>query len=86
MEPDTLEDVKLPMGEVIRALQTRPGTALYTAVQEAVRLTNAAPGDVDATRAVVVLSDGEATAGICLDELVDDVIARGCHRYLLRRR
>ena len=41
-------------------------TALYDAVERAIEITDAATGDEGATRAVVVLSDGAATAGRCL--------------------
>ena len=46
------------------------GTALYDAIFRAVRLTDGAEGDPRATRAVVVLSDGEANEGRCLHEIV----------------
>ena len=50
---------------------TGGGTPLYDAVKKAAEITSTAPGDADATRAVVVLSDGEDTLGrTCLDELV----------------
>ncbi len=43
--------------------------------RRAIALTDAAAGDPRATRAVVVLSDGAATAGGCLDARLDDVHA-----------
>jgi hypothetical protein len=46
------------------------GTALYDAVSRGIQLTDDAAGDAGATRAVVVLSDGEATEGGCLSDLV----------------
>jgi Ca-activated chloride channel family protein len=71
-EPGLLRDVRLELGDEIKNLKTEStGTALYSAVQAAVQLTAAAPGEPDTTRAVVVLSDGEANAGLCLHELVE---------------
>jgi hypothetical protein len=43
---------------------------LFTAVQRGVQLSDEAVGDPQATRAVVVLSDGEATEGACLNEVI----------------
>ena len=45
-------------------------TALYTAIEEAIRMTDEAPADPDATRGVVVLTDGRATSGLPLHSLI----------------
>jgi Ca-activated chloride channel family protein len=45
-------------------------TALYTALQDAIRMTDDAPADADATRGVVVLTDGKANLGVTLDRVV----------------
>jgi Ca-activated chloride channel homolog len=46
-------------------------TALYDAVKDAIKMSDAAPGGPDAIRAVVVLTDGQANAG---STRLDDVI------------
>ena len=69
--PAPLGESKFDISEAIVAMEADGSTALYDAVAQAVELTDAATGPPGATRAVVVLSDGQATEGeMCLHELV----------------
>jgi Ca-activated chloride channel family protein len=59
-----------PLGETqfeierqVRALQAVGGTGLYDAIAEAIKMVDDAPGDPEAIRGVVVLTDGEANFG-----------------------
>jgi Mg-chelatase subunit ChlD len=71
IEPAPLRTVQGEMTDAIEQMEPNGATALYDAVKRGIELTDAAPGDDGATRAVVVLSDGAATAGdACLDDLV----------------
>lgn len=55
----------------IRATQARGETALYDAVRKGVQITDGAEGPVDAIRAVVVLTDGQANKGATeLDNII----------------
>ncbi len=68
--PAPLRQSRYDIADAIFAMEANGSTALYDAVQRAVELTDRAEGDPRATRAVVVLSDGEATDGRCLDTIV----------------
>ena len=68
--PAPLEQSKYDISEAVNEMEAVGNTALYDAVRRAVELTDQAPGDAGTTRAVVVLSDGAATAGGPLDQLV----------------
>jgi Mg-chelatase subunit ChlD len=69
--PRPLDEAKFKVSGAIDEMAAKGKTALYDAIVRAVELTDAAPGPPDATRAVVVLSDGAATAGeACLDDIV----------------
>jgi Ca-activated chloride channel family protein len=70
MEPAAIQDAKYDIADAISAMTADGGTALFDAVARAVTLTDEATGDPAATRAVVVLSDGEATEGRCLSDVV----------------
>ena len=55
----------------IDRLRPQGGTALYDAIRRGVEMTDAAPGDADAIRGVVVLTDGGANRGtVWLNDLV----------------
>jgi Ca-activated chloride channel family protein len=56
--------------EAAKRMRADGATELYTALQEAIRMTDEAPADPDATRGVVVLTDGRATGGVRLDRIV----------------
>jgi hypothetical protein len=58
---------------------TRPGvgSVLYDAIHEAVRMTDAAPAEVNAIRGVVVLAGIEPTAGRSLEDLIELVTRDG---------
>jgi Ca-activated chloride channel family protein len=70
LAPAPLDEAQLTIADAIYSMEARGETALYDAVKRGVELTDEAAGDDRATRAVVVLSDGEATAGRCLDTIV----------------
>jgi hypothetical protein len=59
----TLAESKFRLSEGIAALNASGGTALYEAIKAAIEVSDAAAGPPDAIRAVVVLTDGKATAG-----------------------
>lgn len=56
--------------EAAKRMRANGGTALYGAIQEAIRMTDDAEADLDATRGVVVLTDGKATGGVPLHNIV----------------
>ena len=70
IEPQPLRLAKYDIVDAIAEMNAAGGTALYDAVAHAVAITDSAAGDPRATRAVVVLSDGAATEGGCLDDIV----------------
>jgi Ca-activated chloride channel family protein len=49
--------------EQIKSLKARGETALYDAIKAGIEMTDQAPGDSDAIRAVVVITDGRANRG-----------------------
>lgn len=70
IDPAPLVDAKFPLADRVRRLSAIGETALYDAVQRGIEMVDAGDGDV--TRAVVVLSDGQATAGqLKLDDLIE---------------
>jgi Ca-activated chloride channel family protein len=54
---------RFEIANAVQAMRAGGATALYDAIQAAVEMTDAAPGDEDAIRGVVVLTDGIATGG-----------------------
>jgi hypothetical protein len=68
--PAPLRTIGPTIAASVDELHAQGNTALYDAVRHGIELTDGAQGDEGATRAVVVLSDGEATAGSRLDELI----------------
>lgn len=68
--PAPIADAKYVVADAVEQMQAVGATALYDAVDRGVRITDAAAGDPRSTRAVVVLSDGAATSGSCLDAIV----------------
>jgi Ca-activated chloride channel homolog len=68
--PAPIQSSKYDVADAIDAMSAHGSTALYDAVAHAVAITDTAPGDPRATRAVVVLSDGAATSGRCLSDVV----------------
>jgi Ca-activated chloride channel homolog len=71
LPPRPLEESKFAVARAVEEMQPGGATALYDAVRRGIELTDATPGDPRTTRAVVVLSDGAATAGGCLHELLE---------------
>ena len=68
--PQPLGTSKFAIADTIVQMKARGSTALYTGIKRGVELTDRAVGDSDTTRAVVVLSDGEAKTGAELDDIV----------------
>jgi Ca-activated chloride channel family protein len=68
--PSPIQESKYKIADAIIGMRAKGETALFDAVQRAVALTDGVAGDPRATRAVVVLSDGAATAGTCLHTIV----------------
>jgi len=69
--PGPLDTTKFQIGQAVEAMEASGGTALYDAVALGVQLSDRDDADPDATRAVVVLSDGVANKGRCLDRIVE---------------
>lgn len=70
IKPQPLRLSKYDIADEINQMSAKGSTALYDAVSRAVSITDSVAGDPRATRAVVVLSDGKASAGMCLHDLV----------------
>ena len=68
--PSPIQESKYEIADAIHAMSAKGETALFDAVRRAIALTDSVAGDPRATRAVVVLSDGAATAGTCLHAVV----------------
>jgi Ca-activated chloride channel homolog len=71
VRPAPISESKYDIADVVGRMQATGGTALYDAVGRGIEMSDAAPGDERASRAVVVLSDGAATEGMCLADIVD---------------
>ena len=57
--------------EAVQKMRARGETALYDAIKRGIEMTDAAVGDEEAIRAVVVLTDGRANEGLTrLDDLI----------------
>jgi Ca-activated chloride channel family protein len=54
---------RFKIANAVKGLRAQGGTALYDAIKTAVKMTDAATGDKDAIRGVVVLTDGQANEG-----------------------
>ena len=67
-----LENNKWDVQDAVHEMRARGETALYEAIKAAIEMTADAPGEEDAIRAVVVLTDG--LANICQTQL-DHIIA-----------
>ena len=70
MRPQTLADSKLEIADLIRSMEAKGNTALFDAIATGIAISDEAPGSEDTTRAVVVLSDGQANTGRCLSDIV----------------
>jgi Ca-activated chloride channel homolog len=63
---------KYSLDSAVQKMRVQGQTALYDAVKKAIEMTDAAPGDPNAIRGVVVLTDGRANTGVTgLDSLVE---------------
>jgi hypothetical protein len=58
-----LRESRFPIADAVGRMQATGETALYDAIKAGVELTDAAPGEATAIRALVVLTDGQANAG-----------------------
>ena len=65
-----LAENRFGMADAAQEMRARGSTALYSAIKAGVEMTDAAPGDPDAIRGVVVLTDGWANEGQRLDALI----------------
>ena len=65
-----IADNRFAIASAAQRMQATGNTALYTAIRDAVRMTDEAEADPDATRGVVVLTDGEANRGAALHDVV----------------
>ncbi|HLF07906.1 MAG TPA: VWA domain-containing protein [Dehalococcoidia bacterium] len=73
VEVAPLLENRFKIADAIQAMRANGNTALYDAIIEGVRMTDAAPGDPDAIRGVVVMTDGQANRGQNLHALVNMV-------------
>ena len=58
-----LVENRFDVADAVEAARANGSTALYDAIEAGIQLTDAAEGDEDAIRAVVVLTDGQANEG-----------------------
>jgi Ca-activated chloride channel family protein len=58
-----LPENRVRIAGAVQGMRARGGGALYDAIKAAVEMTDRAPAEPDAIRAVVVLTDGQATRG-----------------------
>ena len=68
--PAPIREAKFGVADAVDGLDAGGSTALYDGVARGIELSSATVGDERTTRAVVVLSDGEASRGRCLHEIV----------------
>lgn len=69
--PGPIDTIKFDIADAVDGMHASGDTALFSAIAQASELTANTDGDEDALRAVVVLSDGEATSGRCLDTVIE---------------
>ena len=63
---------RFEIGDAVAGLRARGGSVLYDAILAAIEMTDAAQGDPNAIRAVIVLTDGGVNGGnTCLDDLIE---------------
>ena len=63
IEVAPLAESKFAIADAVEAVRARGATALYDAIKAGIKMVDAAPGEADAIRAVVVLTDGQANKG-----------------------
>ena len=62
---------RFEIADAVKEMRARGGTALYDAIKTGIEMTDAAEGEADAIRAVVVLTDGQANrCSTRLDDLI----------------
>jgi Ca-activated chloride channel family protein len=76
LSPEPLAEARRKIARYVDSLEADGSTALYDAVRRGVQVVDEEPGDDKVTRAVVVLSDGQMTDGMPLDELVEMIDRR----------
>jgi Ca-activated chloride channel family protein len=73
----SLASVRYPIANAVQDMKVQSNTALYDAIKEAITMTDNAPGEKDAIRGVVVLTDGLANRGDTrLDQLIQMISIR----------
>ena len=65
-----LAENRFGIADAAQEMRARGSTALYSAIRAGIEMTDAAPGNPDAIRAVVVLTDGRANQDQRLDTLI----------------
>ena len=73
---------RFAIADAVDELRTRGSTALYEAIKSGIEMTDAAEGEADAIRAVVVLTDGQANE--CSTRL-DDLIRMEANELRIQR-
>lgn len=66
----SVEQNKYAIQNAAKRMRPAGNTNLYSALQEAIRMTDEAVADPDATRGVVVLTDGKANSGVPLHSII----------------
>ncbi len=75
-----LADSRFPIGKAVQAMRAVGETALYEAIKVGIEMTDAAHGEPDAIRGVVVLTDGQANR---CDTRLDDLIVMEANEYAI---
>jgi Ca-activated chloride channel family protein len=66
-----LANIKFTIAEAVQSMRAGGETALYDAIKRGIEMTDSAAGEPNAIRAVVVLTDGQATGGSTrLDQII----------------
>ena len=65
-----LAENRFGIADAVREMRAGGSTALYSAIRAGIEMTDAATGDTDAIRGVVVLTDGQANQDQGLDTLI----------------
>jgi hypothetical protein len=57
--------------EAVKRMRAQGNTAVYSALKDAIQMTDDADADPDATRGVVILTDGRANRGVPLHDIIN---------------
>ena len=67
-----LSAIRFDIADAVTRMKAKGGTALYDGIKRGIEMTDAATGDANAIRGVVVLTDGQANQGnVRIDELIN---------------